>query len=138
MWIDSADGYLGLDFNAGAATTCSAAADYSVGGGCAPRVAIAVEGDAEGNARITNARQFKVAWPTLESPHWDLAPGTFMVFTVDRVQGCSTFGFNHAYAVWDGTRWSVQYAANGCPKLFTSAQAAAACGLDIDVPVRLP
>lgn len=124
MWIDSADGYVGLDFNAGAASTCSTEADYSVGGGCAPTVAIAVEGDAGGNSRITNARQFKVAWPTLESPHWDLAPGTFMVFTVDRVSGCSVFPFNHAYAVWDGANWVVQYAANGCPKLFTSAQAA--------------
>ena len=124
MSIDSADGYTGLDFNAGAATTCSTAADYSVGGGCAPRVAIAVEGDADGNRGITNARQFKVAWPTLESPHWDLAVGTFMVLTLDRVRGCSDFNFNHAYAVWDGVSWVVQYAANGCPKLFMSAQAA--------------
>ena len=124
MWIDSADGYAGLDFNAGAATTCSTVADYSAGGGCAPTVAVAVEGDADGNARITNARQFKVAWPTLESPHWDLAAGTFMVLTLDRVSGCSDFPFNHAYAVWDGARWVVQYGANGCPKLFTSAQAA--------------
>jgi hypothetical protein len=31
---------------------------------------------------------------------------------------------NHGYAVWDGTAWQVQYRANGCPKLFTSAQAA--------------
>lgn len=124
MWVDSADGYAGLDFNAGGATTCSTVADYSVGGGCAPTVAIAVEGDEGGNRRITNARQFKVAWPTLESPHWDLAAGTFMVFTLDRVPGCSDFPFNHAYAVWDGARWVVQYGANGCPKLFTSAQAA--------------
>jgi len=124
MWLDSADGYVGLDFNAGAATTCSTVADYSTGGGCVPAVAIGVDGDANGNRRVTNARQFKVAWPTLESPHWDMAPGTFMVFTVDRVQGCSEFPFNHGYAVWDGTRWDVQYAANGCPKLFTSAQAA--------------
>lgn len=124
LWIDSADGYLGLDFNRGAATTCSTAADYSPGGGCAPTLAIGVDGDVGGNARITHARQFKVAWPTLESPHWDLSTGTFMVFTVDRVQGCSPFGFNHGYAVWDGVRWVVQYGANGCPKLFTSAQAA--------------
>ena len=124
MSIDSADGYVGLDFNRGAATTCSTTADYSPGGGCAPTVAIAIEGDAGGNPRVTNARQFKVAWPTLESPHWDMATGTFMVFTLDRVQGCSAFGFNHGYAVWDGGSWVVQYRDNGCPKLFTSAQAA--------------
>ena len=69
MWIDSKDGYFGLDFNAGAASTCSSAADYSAGGGCEPTVAIAVDGDVNGNSRITHSRQFKVAWPTLDSPH---------------------------------------------------------------------
>jgi hypothetical protein len=53
-----------------------------------------------------------------------MARGTFMVFTSDRVTGCSAFQQNHAYAVWDGSAWKVQYQANGCPKLFTSAQAA--------------
>ncbi len=122
--IDSQDGFVGQDFNAGAAATCSTAADYSTGGGCAPTVAIGVEGDANGNARIVHARQFKVSWPTLESPHWDMAMGTFMVFTSDRVTGCSAFQQNHGYAVWDGAAWKVQYQSNGCPKLFTSAQAA--------------
>ena len=124
MWIDSKDGYFGLDFNAGAASTCSTAADYSAGGGCEPTVAIAVDGDVNGNSRITPSRQFKVAWPTLDAPHWDMAVGSFMVFTSDRVTGCSDFQQNHGYAVWDGTKWVVQYRDNGCPKLFTSAQAA--------------
>ncbi len=124
MWIDSKDGYYGLDFNAGAAGTCGTAADYSPGGGCEPAVAIAVDGDVNGNSRINHSRQFKVAWPTLDSPHWDMAVGSFMVFTSDRVTGCSDFQQNHGYAVWDGTNWVVQYRDNGCPKLFTSAQAA--------------
>jgi len=124
MWIDSKDGYYGLDFNAGAATTCSTAVDYSTGGGCEPTVAIPVDGDANGNSRINHSRQFKVAWPTLDSPHWDMAVGSFMVFTSDRVTGCSNFQQNHGYAVWNGTRWVVQYRDDGCPKLFTSAQAA--------------
>ena len=124
MWIDSKDGYYGLDFNAGAAATCSTAADYSAGGGCEPTVAIAVDGDVNGNSRIDHSRQFKVAWPTLDSPHWDMAVGSFMVFTSDRVTGCSDFQQNHGYAVWDGVKWVVQYRDNGCPKLFTSAQAA--------------
>jgi hypothetical protein len=124
MSLDSTDGYIGLDFNTGSAGTCSTAADYTAGGGCAPTVAIPVEGDAGGNRGIRNSRQFKVAWPTLESPHWDMAVGTFMVFTTDNVPGCSPFFMNHGYAVWDGARWVVQYADNGCPKLFTSAQAA--------------
>jgi hypothetical protein len=122
--IDSKDGYYGQDFNAGPATTCTTAADYATGGGCVPTLAIAVSGDTSGNSRITNARQHKVAWPTLESPHWDLAAGTFMVFTLDRVTGCSDYQMNHGYAVWDGAAWLVQYRADGCPKLFTSAQAA--------------
>jgi hypothetical protein len=121
--IDSKDGYFGLDFNSGSATTCSTAADYS-SGGCVPTLAISVDGDSGGNSRITNARQQKVGWPTLTSPHWDLSAGTFMVFTTDSVQGCSESGMNHGYAVWDGAAWKVQYQANGCPKLFTSAQAA--------------
>ena len=124
MWVDSKDGYRGLDFNAGPTMTCETAADYAAGGGCAPTVAIAVDGDVDGNPRIRNARQFKVAWPTLDAPHWDLAPGTFMVFTVDRIEGCSAASHNHGYAVWDDARWVVQYRDDGCPKLFVSAQAA--------------
>jgi len=124
MWVDSQDGYYGQDFNAGTATTCSSAADYSAGGGCEPTVAIAVDGDVNGNSKINHSRQFKVAWPTLDSPHWDMAAGSFMVFTSDRVTGCSDYQQNHGYAVWDGTKWVVQYRDNGCPKLFTSAQAA--------------
>lgn len=125
FWIDSRDGYYGLDFNAGSPGVCSTAEDYSTGGDCAPTLAIGVEGDATGaNARITNARQFKVAWPILDRTHWDAAPGTFMVFTTDRVSGCSDAPMNHGYAVWSGSAWQVQYRDDGCPKLFTSAQAA--------------
>ena len=124
MWVDSRDGYFGQDFNAGTATTCTTAADYSTGGGCEPTVAIAVDGDVNGNSRITDSRQFKVAWPTLDSPHWDMAVGSFMVFTSGRVTGCSDYQQNHGYAVWSGTKWVVQYRDNGCPKLFTSVQAA--------------
>ena len=124
MFVDSADGYVGLDFNTGAATTCSTAADYSVGGGCAPTVAIAVEGDTGGNSRIFNARQNKVGWPTLESPHWDMAGRHVHGLHVGgraRLLGVSK---NHGYAVWDGAGWVVQYGEDGCPKLFTSVQAA--------------
>lgn len=122
--IDSKDGYFGQDFNSGAATTCSTAADYSTGGGCAPTVAISVSADSGGNSKVTNARQFKVGWPTLDTPHWDMSAGTFMVFTIDRTTGCTDASANHGYAVWDGSAWKVQYQSNGCPKMFTSAQAA--------------
>ena len=122
--VDSKDGYFGLDFNAGPAGTCNTAADYQSGGGCEPTVVIGVDGDAGGNRGITNARQNKIAWPTLDSPHWDMSPGTFMVFTLDRIASCTAYSMNHGYAVWNGSTWAVQYRADGCPKLFTGAQAA--------------
>ncbi|MCA2963133.1 MAG: fibronectin type III domain-containing protein [Acidobacteriaceae bacterium] len=123
--LDSVDGFTGQDFNSGAATTCSTTADYSPGGGCPLSTLIGVEGDTTlANPRIPHARQHKVAFPTQTDWRWDGAPGTFLVFTTDRIPGCATGGMNHGYAVWDGARWNVQYAANGCPKLFLDAQAA--------------
>ena len=122
--VDSKDGHLGLDFNSSAAVTCATDADYASGGGCAPTLAIGVDGDAIGaNAKILNARQNKVAFPTQTDWRWDGAAGAFMVLTTDAVSGCSASSMNHAYAVWDGSRWNVRYRVDGCPKLFTSAQA---------------
>ncbi len=122
--IDSKDGYTGQDFNSGPPTICSTMAEYSAGGGCAPSVVIGVEGDATGaNPRITNARQFKIGYPTRQDWRWDESAGTWMVLTTGQVQGCSTAPRNHGYAVYDGTRWVVQYTAEGCPKLFTNIQA---------------
>lgn len=123
--LDSQDGYVGLDFNSGASGVCSTAADYSATGGCAPSVVIGVAGDAVlGNARIDNARQFKIGYPTRSDWRWDGAPGTFMTFTTGPVPGCSTFPQNHGYAVWSGSTWVVQYESpGGCPKLFKSVQA---------------
>jgi hypothetical protein len=122
--IDSKDGLVGLDFNSGAATTCSTMADYSSGGGCVPSVVIGVEGDAMlANPRISNARQFKIGYPTADDWRWNGAAGTFMVLTTGDIAGCSPAPRNHGYALFDGAQWQVQYAANGCPKLFTNIQA---------------
>lgn len=120
------DGYVGRDFNkSAAASTCTSSADYLATGSCPASVVIGVEGDSvNGNTRFTAARQNKVAYPTLTDWRWDGAPGTFMVFTVDQISGCTPYSHNHAYAVWNGSRFVVQYAANGCPKLFSSVQAA--------------
>jgi hypothetical protein len=124
MYLDSQDGYTGRDFNSGSATTCSTAADYQTGGGCVPTVAIGVEGDStNANSKIGNARQFKLGFPILNDWRWDGAPGTFMVFTNGPISGCSTSSHLHGYAVWDGSRWNVQYDSAGCPKLFTNVQA---------------
>jgi hypothetical protein len=124
--VDSRDGWTGRDFNSGAPATCSTAADYGPGGGCLPTVAVGVAGDVVApNPGISNARQFKIGFPTLDDWRWDQALGTFMLFTTDPVAGCSAFSHNHVYATWTGSAWQVQRLPSGCPKLFTSMQAAA-------------
>lgn len=123
--VDSVDGYLGRDFNLGSASVCSTSSDYMSTGSCPATLVIGVEGDTTGaNTKIAAARQNKLAYPTLSDWRWDGAAGSFMVFTVDQISGCTTATHNHAYAVWDGSRFVVQYAGNGCPKMFISAQAA--------------
>ncbi len=123
--VDSVDGYVGRDFNSGSATTCTTSADYLAGGACPATVVIGVEGDSVNpTSKISAARQNKIAYPTLTDWRWDGAAGTFMVFTVDQISGCTTNSHNHAYAVWDGGKFVVQYDSSGCPKMFKSAQAA--------------
>lgn len=126
LYLDSQDGYIGQDFNADVTSgICSTTADYGSGGGCAPNVAIGIEGDAvQANTNVLNARQFKVAWPTLDDWRWDGASGTYMVFTVDLATSCSENTRTDGFAVWNGTDWVVQYdETTGCPKFFTSMQA---------------
>lgn len=123
--VDSVDGYTGRDFNSGSATTCSSSSDYSATGSCPATVVIGVQGDATNpTSKISAARQNKVAWPTLTDWRWDGAVGTFMVFTVDQISGCTTASHNHAYAVWNGANFVAQFDSAGCPKTFKSAQAA--------------
>ena len=123
--LDSVDGYVGQDFNSGSPKTCSTTAEYSTGGACQPTVVVGVEGDTSNpSSKLLNVRQFKVGFPVLTDWRWDGAIGTFMVLTTDAVSGCTTYNMNHAYAVWDGVRWAVQYGSDGCPKLFKGAQAA--------------
>jgi hypothetical protein len=102
-------------------------ADYAAGGGCEPALDIGVDLDgAQGFAGIQNARQFKIGVATRASTAWDMAPGSFMWFTTEWTNGrCSTFGFNAAYATWDGTRWRVEDGGSGCPKLLSGVQAPA-------------
>jgi hypothetical protein len=124
MYLDSRDGYVGRDFNAGDKTICNTLADYSAGGGCVPAVVIGVFSDANGNPGLRDARQFKIGYPTRTDWRWNGAPGTFMVVTADLEPPCSSDSFfNTAYAVWDGARWAMQYGANGCPKVMSGLQA---------------
>jgi hypothetical protein len=124
--LDSVDAAVGSDFHSGDPTYCSLPADYESDGGCHPTVEIGVDGD-DGveSLGIHNARQQKVGVPTLQDWRWGGTAGTFMVFTTDRVNGCTESQINHGYAVFDGTSWAVQVAESGCPKLFTGVQAMA-------------
>jgi hypothetical protein len=123
--VDSADGYVGRDFNLGAATTCSTSADYLSTGSCPATVVIGVQGDTVNpTSKISAARQNKIGWPTLTDWRWDGAVGTFMVYTFENVAGCNTASHNHAYAVWNGTNFVTQFDSSGCPKMFRAAQAA--------------
>lgn len=128
LQVDSQDGYVGRDFNRGTRTICQTIGDYATGGECESRVAVGVEGDAiGGNLGIAHARQFKILFPVLDPAlegRWDGAAGTAMVLTVELSnQTCSRYSFIQAYAVWDGSRWELQYQANGCPKIFEQMQA---------------
>lgn len=125
MYLDSQDSYVGQDFNSGSSTQCSSQADYSAGGGgCAPTVAIGVEGDlTNANTNLSNARQFKIGFPQLSDWRWDGADGTFMIFTANPTVLCTSVDKNQGYAVWDGTsKWVVQYSGS-CPKVFSNMQA---------------
>ncbi|MFN7621920.1 MAG: hypothetical protein ACK5RS_02125 [Acidobacteriota bacterium] len=54
----------------------------------------------------------------------DGAAGTAMILTVNLSnQTCSLYGVVQGYAIWDGSRWRLQYQSNGCPKLFEQMQA---------------
>ncbi|OFW15307.1 MAG: hypothetical protein A3F70_01670 [Acidobacteria bacterium RIFCSPLOWO2_12_FULL_67_14] len=125
MYLDSRDGYVGRDFNAGDRTICGTLADYSAGGGCVPTVVVGVQGDAiAGNQGLSNARQFKIGYPTRTDWRWNGAPGTFMLVTAEFEGACSSDSFfNTSYAVWDGVRWVMQTDAAGCPRFMTEMQA---------------
>lgn len=123
MHLDSQDGFIGRDFHQGAATVCSTASDYSAGGPCAPVLDVSIASDRGGNPGFTDARQFKIGYPVLDDWRFHETPGTFMVITVSGATACSRAARTTAYALWDGARWVVQYAANGCPKLFENIQA---------------
>lgn len=121
---DSVDGWTGRDFHSGAPTVCQEL-DVAAGGACAATLLIGVEGDpVSATPKFNQARQLKIGVPLLDSWTWDATPGTFMILTGHLSDAsCSTAFFNATYAVWDGSRWNVEYAANGCPRLIPSVQA---------------
>jgi hypothetical protein len=124
LYVDSADGYVGRDFNSGADTRCRSGVDYAAGGGCEAKLAIGVAGDTgDWGLAMTNVRQFKIGVKTLDDWRWRGETGTFMWVTIDQTTGCTTASHNQAFAAWDGTGWKFQKDASGCPLLMSDAQA---------------
>jgi len=121
-YIDSQDGYTGLDYNKGSATVCSTDAEFAVGGNCAPT--LAVGSGAQGSTGIDTARQFKIGYPVLTDWRWNGDPGTFMAFSMNFASGvCSAQqGGGVGYAQWDGSKWVVSNT-SGCPKYWNNMQA---------------
>jgi len=116
-YLDSQDGYTGLDYNKGSATVCSTDAEFAAGGNCAPTRAV---GDSSG---IDTARQFKIGYPVLTDWRWNGDPGTFMTFSMNTANGaCSTNSAGVGYAQWDGSKWVVSNT-SGCPKYWEHMQA---------------
>jgi len=115
-YLDSQDGYTGQDFNKGSGTSCggTGSTDYDAGGGCEPTVLIGADGDTTaGDSGLTNARQFKIGYPTLVDWRWDESPGTFMLITGS--SKCGSDKNSLFYATWTGTTWSVAKDSAGCP-----------------------
>lgn len=124
--IDSKDGLTGIDYNAGTSTICKTADDFKIGGGCDYTTALGVSTDVmNANPNISDIRQFKIGYATLDSWLWNGAVGTFMTptFDISRTAVCSNkYTFTTGYALWDGSAWKLQY--NGtCPKFFDGVQA---------------
>ncbi len=120
-YIDSQDGYVGLDYNKSSATVCSTDAEFAVGGDCAPTLAIG--SSSQGFTGIDTARQFKLGYPTLTDWRWNGDSGTFMLFSMNTANGaCATNTAGVGYAQWDGSKWSVSNT-DGCPKYWDHMQA---------------
>jgi alpha-tubulin suppressor-like RCC1 family protein len=120
-YIDSQDGYTGLDYNKGSATVCSTDAEFAVGGDCAPT--LAVGGSSQGFTGIGVPRQFKIGYPTLTDWRWNGDPGTFIVFSMFSASGACSSAINGVgYAQWDGSQWVVSHT-DGCPKYWEHMQA---------------
>ena len=129
FYIDSKDGYMGLDFNSDSSTYCANPNDFQITGGCQFNTAIGVESDTGSlqNISITDIRQFKIGYKTMDSWLWTGANNTFMAvtFDLDTTVTCgNVYTFTTGYAVWDSANaeWDLQYDGT-CPKFFDGMQA---------------
>ncbi|MDP4028716.1 MAG: fibronectin type III domain-containing protein [Gallionella sp.] len=120
-YLDSQDGYTGLDYNRGSATVCSTDAEFAVGGDCAPT--LAVGSSSQEFTGIDSARQFKIGYPILNDWSWDGDAGTFMLFSMNTAAGaCASDISGVGHAQWNGSAWTISNTA-GCPKYWKNMQA---------------
>ena len=121
FYVDSKDGYLGLDFHAGEKTLCETEVDYA--DDCAITHVIGHNEDVNDLSDIRGVRQFKIIYPTLDSWVWDQAVNTPMVVTLHWVPGnCSELFFNGALAHYDGSNWVLELGDDGCARHWTGMQ----------------
>jgi len=112
--IDSKDGVVGLDFNSDPLKTICTPDDYQQGGDCEITKDIGVEGDTDIHpSYLTNARQGKIGFATLDSMSWDESVGTFRIATASDSCGVSDNGL--FYLSYDGTDWNT-YTQDNCAK----------------------
>jgi hypothetical protein len=112
MYLESQDGYAGLDYNREEEeTVCITEEDWN--NGCKPTLAIGLEGDDEyGDTGLIQARQFKIGYSKMKSWLWDESEGTFMIIT--GADSCEQTRDGLFYAVWSGTQWNVEKDDDGC------------------------
>lgn len=128
--INSKDGYTGLDFNSGASTICTNPTDFTTSGGCPLTQILGVESDPVPfyNPSITDIRQFKIGYRTMDSWLWTGADSTYMTPTFDfntTVVCGETYKFTTGFVLYDSIndKWNLQYSSALCPYYFDGMQA---------------
>lgn len=121
-YIDSKDGYVGEDFDSSStSTSCSTNADFTPGGGCEYTTVMGA------STNVSDVRQFKFGYPTMDTWLWKGQDKTFMAVTFDLESTATcgnTYKFTTGYAVYDSINgdWELQYNGN-CPLFWDGMQA---------------
>lgn len=129
-YLDSKDGYEGIDFDSSSSTLCDSAADYATGGGCEYFIALGIQTDPNPSVNVSDVRQFKIGYPTIDNWLWKGDNNTFMAVTynIDTTVSCGNIRqFTTGYAVYDSINgnWTLQYSNASCPYFWDGMQAPA-------------
>jgi hypothetical protein len=107
FYLDSVDGLVGIDFNKDQLKTVCSRGDYISGGDCEATKFIGVSGDSDiQESYLSNVRQSKIGFATLDSSVWDESVGTFIIITGSDSCGISDNGL--FYASYDGSNWNTK------------------------------